>query len=94
LSEIGASSVFGPVELRSLTGTPIIAVSRVYSVSRNTSGFFNAQPAVFSDGRSRGSAILRLANSRLGWSANFQLCALAAVPKPYADCAHLSQENS
>ena len=44
LSEIGASSVFGPVELRSLTGTPIIAVSRVYSVTGNTSGFFNAQP--------------------------------------------------
>jgi len=44
LSEIGASAVFGPVELRSLTGTPIIAVSRVYSVTGNTSGFFNAQP--------------------------------------------------
>jgi hypothetical protein len=44
LYEIGASSVFGPVELRSLTGTPIIAVSRVYSVTGNTSGFFNAQP--------------------------------------------------
>jgi hypothetical protein len=44
LSEIGASSVFGPVELRSLTGAPIIAVSRVYSVTGNTSGFFNAQP--------------------------------------------------
>ena len=44
LSEIGASSLFGPVELRSLTGAPIIAVSRVYSVTGNTSGFFNAQP--------------------------------------------------
>ena len=44
LSEIGASSTFGPVELRSLTGAPIIAVSRVYSVTGNTSGFFNAQP--------------------------------------------------
>ena len=43
LSEIGASSTFGPIELRSLTGTPIIAVSRVYSVTGNTSGFFNAQ---------------------------------------------------
>ena len=44
LSEIGASSTFGPVELRSLTGTPIVAVSRVYSAVGNTSGFFNAQP--------------------------------------------------
>ena len=44
LSEIGASSIFGPIELRSLTGTPIIAVSRVYSATGNTSGFFNAQP--------------------------------------------------
>ena len=44
LSEIGASSAFGPVELRSLTGVPIIAVSRVYSVTGNTSGFFSAQP--------------------------------------------------
>jgi hypothetical protein len=43
LSEIGASSTFGPLELRSLTGIPIIAVSRVYSVTGNTSGFFNAQ---------------------------------------------------
>jgi hypothetical protein len=44
LSEIGASSTFGPVELRSLAGTPIIAVSRVYNPTGNTSGFFNAQP--------------------------------------------------
>ncbi|MGH9429903.1 MAG: hypothetical protein ACRD2L_26765, partial [Terriglobia bacterium] len=44
LSEIGASSTFGPVEIRSLTGTPIIAVSRVYSATGNTSGFFTAQP--------------------------------------------------
>jgi len=44
LSEIGASSTFGPVELRSLTGNPIIAVSRVYSATGNTSGFFSAQP--------------------------------------------------
>jgi hypothetical protein len=44
LSEIGATSLFGPIELRSLTGVPIIAVSRVYSVTGNTSGFFSAQP--------------------------------------------------
>jgi len=44
LFEIGASSTFGPVELRSLTGTRIIAVSRVYSATGNTSGFFGAQP--------------------------------------------------
>ncbi|MCI0423750.1 MAG: IPT/TIG domain-containing protein [Acidobacteria bacterium] len=44
LSEIGASSTFGPVEMRSLTGSPIIAVSRVYNITGNTSGFFNAQP--------------------------------------------------
>lgn len=44
LSEIGATSAFGPVELRSLTGTRIIAVSRVYSATGHTSGFFSAQP--------------------------------------------------
>jgi IPT/TIG domain-containing protein len=44
LLDIGASSTFGPVELRSLAGTPIIAVSRVYNATGNTSGFFNAQP--------------------------------------------------
>jgi hypothetical protein len=44
LSEIGASSTFGPIELRSLTGNPIIAVSRVYNTTRNTSGLFSAQP--------------------------------------------------
>jgi hypothetical protein len=43
LPEIGATSTFGPIELRSLTGVPIIAVSRVYGVTGNTSGFFNAQ---------------------------------------------------
>jgi IPT/TIG domain len=44
LGDIGASSTFGPVVLRSLTGIPIVAVSRVYSVTGNTSGFFAAQP--------------------------------------------------
>jgi hypothetical protein len=44
LQEIGATSVFGPVEIRSLNGTPIIAVSQVYSSVGNTSGFFNTQP--------------------------------------------------
>ncbi|HEX2522465.1 MAG TPA: hypothetical protein VHP35_10090, partial [Terriglobia bacterium] len=43
LKEIGATSVFGPVEIRSLNGTPIIAVSRVYSTVGNTSGFISAQ---------------------------------------------------
>jgi hypothetical protein len=44
LQEIGAVSVFGPIEILAQNSTPIIAVSRVYSVSGNTSGFFNAQP--------------------------------------------------
>jgi hypothetical protein len=44
LAEIGSSSTFGPIELRSLTGIPIIAVSRVYSATGNTSGFLSAQP--------------------------------------------------
>ncbi len=44
LQEIGATSTFGPLEIRSLIGAPIIAVSRVYSTTGNTSGFFNAQP--------------------------------------------------
>ncbi len=35
---------FGPVEIRTFAGRPIIAVSRVYSKSDNTSGFFQAQP--------------------------------------------------
>jgi IPT/TIG domain len=43
LQEIGATSAYGPVEIRSLNGTPIIAVSRVYSTVGNTSGFFSAQ---------------------------------------------------
>ena len=41
LQEIGATSAFGPVEIRA--DQPIIAVSRVYSTSGNTSGFFAAQ---------------------------------------------------
>jgi len=44
LADIQATSAFGPIELRSVSGLPIIAVSRVYSVAGNTSGFFNAQP--------------------------------------------------
>jgi hypothetical protein len=34
---------FGPVEIRTFSGRPVIAVSRVYSKSDNTSGFFQAQ---------------------------------------------------
>jgi hypothetical protein len=44
LQEIGATSLFGPVEIRSTTGVPVIAVSRVQSSAGNTSGFFTAQP--------------------------------------------------
>lgn len=44
LQELAASSLFGPVEIFSRSGLPIIAVSRVYSTTGNTSGFFNAQP--------------------------------------------------
>jgi len=44
LKEIGATSAYGPIEIRSSLNQPIIAVSRVYSVTGNTSGFFSAQP--------------------------------------------------
>ena len=44
LSQIGASSTFGPVQIRSLTGTALIAVSQVYNAAGNTSGFLSAQP--------------------------------------------------
>ncbi|MEW5974876.1 MAG: IPT/TIG domain-containing protein [Acidobacteriota bacterium] len=44
LQDIGATRSFGPIEIRSLSELAVIAVSRVYSTSGNTSGFFNAQP--------------------------------------------------
>jgi hypothetical protein len=44
LQSLGATSSFGPIEILSDPGSPLIAVSRVYSVSGNTSGFFNAEP--------------------------------------------------
>lgn len=37
-------SNFGPVEIESLNGVPLLAVSRVYSVEDDTGGFFLAQP--------------------------------------------------
>ena len=44
LQSLGATSNFGPIEILSAPGSPLIAVSRVYSVSGDTSGFFNAEP--------------------------------------------------
>ena len=44
LQFIGSTAPFGPVEIHSLSGSPIIAVSRVYSMAARTSGFFIAQP--------------------------------------------------
>ena len=44
LQSLGATSNFGPIEILSEPGSPLIAVSRVYSASGNTSGFFNAEP--------------------------------------------------
>ena len=44
LQSLGATSNFGPIEILSAPDSPLIAVSRVYSVSGDTSGFFNAEP--------------------------------------------------
>ncbi len=44
LQSLGATSNFGPIEILSAPGSPLIAVSRVYSVTGDTSGFFNAEP--------------------------------------------------
>ena len=41
LQELGASSSFGPVEIR--CALPVIAVSRVYNPDGNTSGFLEAK---------------------------------------------------
>jgi hypothetical protein len=40
LAFMGASTLFGPVELQSTAGLPVIAVSRVYNPAGNSSGFF------------------------------------------------------
>jgi len=44
LSSLGLDSRYGPLEIQSLNGIPLSAVSRVYSIIDNTSGFFSAQP--------------------------------------------------
>jgi len=44
LGDLGASSVFGPIEILSISGGPLIAVSRVYNITGHTSGFFNLEP--------------------------------------------------
>ncbi len=43
LARLGVSSNFGPVEINSLNDVPVAAVSQVYSISRNTGGFFLGQ---------------------------------------------------
>ncbi|PYV36267.1 MAG: hypothetical protein DMG06_31105, partial [Acidobacteria bacterium] len=42
LEQLGVSNTFGPVEITSTNGQPIIATSRVYSTSR-TSGFLQGE---------------------------------------------------
>ncbi|MFN8006441.1 MAG: IPT/TIG domain-containing protein [Terriglobia bacterium] len=44
LQDLGATSNFGPIEIISPANTPLIAVSRVYDSTANTSGFFSAEP--------------------------------------------------
>ena len=44
LGSLEVSSNFGPVEIESLDGVPLLAVSRVYSIHDDTGGFFLAQP--------------------------------------------------
>jgi hypothetical protein len=43
LRDIGATSAFGPIEILSTAGSPVMAVSRVYSASGHTSGFFSLE---------------------------------------------------
>ena len=43
LESLGVAANFGPVEIISTTGQPLLATSRVYSTS-GTSGFFEGQP--------------------------------------------------
>ena len=44
LGSLEVPSNFGPVEIESLNGVPLLAVSRVYSIEDDTGGFFLAQP--------------------------------------------------
>ena len=44
LGSLEVPSNFGPVEIESLNGVPLLAVSRVYSIADDTGGFFLAQP--------------------------------------------------
>ncbi len=44
LGSLGVPRGFGPVEIESLNHVPLLAVSRVYSIDNDTSGFFVAQP--------------------------------------------------
>ncbi len=44
LSWLGVQQKFGPIEILSTNNVPLVAVSRVYSASDNTSGFFPGQP--------------------------------------------------
>ena len=44
LTSLGLVNSYGPIEIQSLNEVPLAAVSRVYSIIDNTSGFFAAQP--------------------------------------------------
>jgi hypothetical protein len=44
LTSLGLVNSYGPIEIQSLNELPLAAVSRVYSIIDNTSGFFAAQP--------------------------------------------------
>jgi hypothetical protein len=44
LTNLGLVNSYGPIEIQSLNEIPLAAISRVYSVVDNTSGFFAAQP--------------------------------------------------
>lgn len=44
LGSLEVPADFGPVEIESLNGVPLLAVSRVYSIQDDTGGFFLAQP--------------------------------------------------
>ncbi len=44
LGSLEVPSNFGPVEIESLNGVPLLALSRVYSIHDDTGGFFLAQP--------------------------------------------------
>jgi hypothetical protein len=44
LTHLGLVNTYGPIEIQSLNEIPLAAISRVYSIIDNTSGFFAAQP--------------------------------------------------